>query len=334
MIKFALSLSRKRNFNNIHMKSRILIIGACGQIGTELTTALRSRFGADKVVASDIREGDEAMMKSGHFEILDATDYAAVEDVIFRYKVDTVYLMAAMLSAIAERFPAKAWDLNMNSLFHVLNLAKDGKVKKVFWPSSIAVFGKTTPNENTPQMTVMEPSTVYGISKQTGERWCEYYYNKYGVDVRSIRYPGLISYTTEPGGGTTDYAVDIYHRALKHGQYRCFLKEGTTLPMMYMDDAIRATIAIMDADPEDIKIRSSYNLAGVSYAPEEVTQSIQKHLPDFSIAYEPDFRQEIADTWPKSIDDSQARNDWGWAHEFDLDAITKIMLENLGPRYT
>ena len=334
MIKFALTLSRKRNLNNIHMKSRILIIGACGQIGTELTTALRARFGADKVVASDIREGDEGMMNAGHFEILDATDYAAVEDVIFRYKVDTVYLMAAMLSAIAERFPAKAWDLNMNSLFHVLNLAKDGKIKKVFWPSSIAVFGKTTPNENTPQMTVMEPSTVYGISKQTGERWCEYYYNKYGVDVRSIRYPGLISYTTEPGGGTTDYAVDIYHRALKHGQYRCFLKEGTTLPMMYMDDAIRATIGIMDADLEDIKIRSSYNLAGVSYAPEEVTMSIQKHLPDFSITYEPDFRQEIADTWPKSIDDSQARKDWGWAHKFDLDAITKIMIENLRPRYT
>jgi nucleoside-diphosphate-sugar epimerase len=316
------------------MKSRILIIGACGQIGTELTMALRNRFGADKVVASDIREGNTAMMNGGHFELLDATDYEAVEDVIFRYKVDTVYLMAAMLSAIAERFPAKAWDLNMNSLFHILNLAKEGKVKKVFWPSSIAVFGKTTPNQNTPQTTVMEPSTVYGISKQTGERWCEYYHNKYGIDVRSIRYPGLISYTTEPGGGTTDYAVDIYHRALKHGQYRCFLKEGTTLPMMYMDDAIRATIGIMDTDEQNIKIRSSYNLAGVSYAPEEVTKSIQKHLPDFSITYEPDFRQAIADTWPKSIDDSKAREDWGWSHKFDLDAITNIMLTNLKSRYS
>lgn len=316
------------------MKSRILIIGACGQIGTELTVALRSRFGADKVVASDIKEGNETMMAQGHFELLDATDYEAVEDVIFRYKIDTVYLMAAMLSAIAERFPDKAWHLNMNSLFHILNLAKEGKVKKVFWPSSIAVFGKTTPQENTPQTTVMEPSTVYGISKQTGERWCEYYHNKYGVDVRSIRYPGLISYTTEPGGGTTDYAVDIYHRALKFGQYRCFLKKDTTLPMMYMDDAIRATIAIMDADKEDIKIRSSYNLAGVSYAPKEAVASIQKHLPDFTITYEPDFRQAIADSWPQSINDLEARNDWGWSHEFDLDSITKTMLDNLKPRYS
>lgn len=315
------------------MKSRILIIGACGQIGTELTLALSKRFGKDKIVASDIREGNELMMESAHFELLDATDLEAVEDVIFRYKVDTVYLMAAMLSAIAERFPAKAWDLNMNSLFHVLNLAKDGKVKKVFWPSSIAVFGETTPAQNTPQTTVMEPSTVYGISKQTGERWCEYYHAKYGVDVRSIRYPGLISYTTEPGGGTTDYAVDIYHRALKHGQYRCFLKEGTILPMMYMDDAIKATIAIMDAEDEAIKIRSSYNLAAVSYAPEDVTASIQKHIPDFEITYEPDFRQSIADTWPQSIDDSEARKDWGWSHSFDLDEITKVMLDNLKARY-
>lgn len=315
------------------MKSRILIIGACGQIGTELTIALRNRFGADKVVASDIREGNEELMGEGHFELLDATDFAAVEDVIFRYKIDTVYLMAAMLSAIAERFPAKAWHLNMTSLFHILNLAKDKKVKKVFWPSSIAVFGETTPAENTPQLTIMEPSTVYGISKQTGERWCEYYHKKYGVDIRSIRYPGLISYTTEPGGGTTDYAVDIYHRALKHGQYRCFLKEGTVLPMMYMEDAIRATISIMDAPKKDIKIRSSYNLAGVSFAPEDVAQSIQKVMPEFEIGYEPDFRQAIADSWPGSIDDSVARKDWGWKHEFDLDAITKVMLDNLKERY-
>ncbi len=316
------------------MKSRILIIGACGQIGTELTMALRARFGADKVVASDIREGDAQFMREGHFELLDATDFEAVEDIIFRYKVDTVYLMAAMLSAIAERFPSKAWDLNMNSLFHILNIAKDGKVKKVFWPSSIAVFGGTTPSQNTPQTTVMEPSTVYGISKQTGERWCEYYYKKFGVDVRSIRYPGLISYTTEPGGGTTDYAVDIYHRALKHGQYRCFLKEGTVLPMMYMEDAIKATIGIMDAKAEDIKIRSSYNLAGVSYAPEDVAESIKKHIPDFKISYDIDFRQSIADTWPESIDDSEARKDWGWSHSFDLESITKIMLDNLRDRYS
>ncbi len=315
------------------MKSRILIIGACGQIGTELTMTLRQRFGVDKVVASDIREGGDVLMEEGHFELLDATDFAALEDIIFRYKVETVYLMAAMLSAIAERFPAKAWHLNMTSLFNVLNLAKEKKIKKVFWPSSIAVFGETTPAQNTPQLTIMEPSTVYGISKQTGERWCEYYFKKYGVDVRSIRYPGLISYTTEPGGGTTDYAVDIYHRALKHGQYRCFLKEGTVLPMMYMDDAIRATISIMDAKKEAIKVRSSYNLAGVSYAPEDVASSIKKQVPDFEISYEPDFRQAIADSWPESIDDSIARNDWGWEHKFDLDAITKIMLDNLRERY-
>ena len=316
------------------MKSRILIIGACGQIGTDLTLALRRRFGNSRVIASDIRKAQGELLTSGPFEILDATDYKAVEDITFRHKVDTVYLMAAMLSAIAERFPEKAWNLNINSLFHVLNLAKEGKVKKVFWPSSIAVFGKTTPSANTPQTTVMEPSTVYGISKQTGERWCEYYHTKFNIDVRSIRYPGLISYSTEPGGGTTDYAVDIYHRALKHGQYRCFLQEGTTLPMMYMDDAIRATIAIMDAKPNDIKIRSSYNLAGVSYAPEEVAASIQKHLPDFTISYEPDFRQAIADTWPQSIDDSDARKDWGWSHKYNLDAITEQMIKNLKSRYS
>lgn len=316
------------------MKSRILIIGASGQIGTELTIALRNRFGVDKVVASDIREGNEMLMSKGHFELLDATDFKAVEDVIFRYKVDTVYLMAAMLSAIAERFPEKAWHLNMTSLFHILNLGKEKKIKKIFWPSSIAVFGSTTPAQNTPQTTVMEPSTVYGISKQTGERWCEYYFNRFGVDVRSIRYPGLISYTTEPGGGTTDYAVDIYHRALKHGEYRCFLKQGTTLPMMYMEDAIKATIAIMDAPKKEIKIRSSYNLAGVSYAPEEVAQSIQIHLPDFKISYEPDFRQAIADSWPESIDDSAARKDWGWKHQYGLEEITEVMLKNLKPRYS
>jgi len=315
------------------MKSRILIIGACGQIGTELTKSLRARFGSDKVIASDIREGSAEMMSEGQFEILDATDCEALEDIVFRYEVDTVYLMAAMLSAVAEKFPQKAWHLNMTSLFHVLNLGKEGKVKRIFWPSSIAVFGKSTPSQNTPQVTVMEPSTVYGISKQTGERWCEYYYHKFNVDVRSIRYPGLISYTTLPGGGTTDYAVDIYHRALKHKQYRCFLKEGTVLPMMYMDDAIRATIAIMDADPDQIKIRSSYNLAAVSYAPEDVTASIQRHMPDFKIIYEPDFRQAIANTWPQSIDDSEARKDWGWKHEFGLDTITDVMLENLRGQY-
>lgn len=312
------------------MKKRILIIGACGQIGTELTLALRKRFGDHKVIASDIREGNEALMKSGPFETLDAMNYDAVEEVVIRYEITEVYLMAAMLSATAEKFPMKGWNLNMNSLFHVLNLAKEKKIEKVFWPSSIAVFGPTTPKTNTPQRTIMEPSTVYGISKQTGERWCEYYFNRYGVDVRSIRYPGLISYKTLPGGGTTDYAIDIYHKALKHKKYICFLKSETTLPMMFMDDAIRATVNIMEAPPENIKIRSSYNLAAMSFDPEEISESIQKHIPDFKISYEPDFRQAIADSWPQSIDDSEARNDWGWEHNIELDEVTQIMLENLG----
>lgn len=315
------------------MKKRILIIGACGQIGTELTMYLRQRFGSHKVIASDIREGDEELINSGPFEILDATNYEAIQEVVIRYEITEVYLMAAMLSATAEKFPMRGWNLNMDSLFHVLNLAKDRKVEKVFWPSSIAVFGPTTPKNDTPQHTIMEPSTVYGISKQTGERWCEYYNKRYGVDVRSIRYPGLISYKTLPGGGTTDYAVDIYHKALKHKQYVCFLNAETTLPMMFMDDAIRATVNIMEADKEDVKIRSSYNLAGMSFDPEDVTASIKKHIPEFKISYEPDFRQDIADSWPQSIDDSEARKDWGWESKISLDEMTEIMLTNLKDKY-
>lgn len=311
------------------MKKRILIIGACGQIGTELTAYLREKFGRHKVIASDIREGDAALMESGPFEILDAMDYDAVEEVVIRHEITDVYLMAAMLSATAEKFPMKGWNLNMDSLFHVLNLAKDKKIEKVFWPSSIAVFGPTTPKKQTPQYTIMEPSTVYGISKQTGERWCEYYFKRYGVDVRSIRYPGLISYKTLPGGGTTDYAIDIYHKALKHKKYICFLNSETTLPMMFMDDAIRATVNIMEAPAENIKIRSSYNLAAMSFDPEEISKSIQKFIPEFKISYEPDFRQAIADSWPQSIDDSEARKDWGWKHEVELDEVTQIMLDNL-----
>ncbi len=315
------------------MKKRILIIGASGQIGTELTVYLRSKFGSHKVIASDIREGSEEMMQSGPFEILDAMDYEAIQEVVIRHEITDVYLMAAMLSATAEKFPMKGWNLNMNSLFHVLNLAKDKKIDKVFWPSSIAVFGPTTPKTNTPQCTVMEPSTVYGISKQTGERWCEYHHNRYGVDVRSIRYPGLISYKTLPGGGTTDYAVDIYHKALKHKEYVCFLNAETTLPMMFMDDAIRATVGIMETDKENIKVRSSYNLSGLSFNPEEITASIQKHIPEFKISYDPDFRQAIADSWPQSIDDSEARTDWGWEHKVSLDEMTAIMLDNLKDEY-
>ncbi len=311
------------------MNTKILIIGACGQIGTELTTRLRNMYGVENVVASDIRKLNNDIVNNGIFEVVNALDYNQIEHLIEQYQITDVYLMAALLSATAEKNPAFAWDLNMNSLFHVLNLAKAGKIKKVFWPSSIAVFGPTTPKENTPQYTIMEPTTVYGISKQTGERWCEYYHHQYGVDVRSIRYPGLISWTTEPGGGTTDYAVDIYHKALKEGTFECFLSENSKLPMMYMDDAIRATIEIMQAPNDQIKIRSSYNLAGISFTPHEIAAEIKKRMPYFSIRYQPDFRQKIADSWPASIDDSCARQDWNWKHSFDLSAITDEMLQNL-----
>ncbi len=311
------------------MGTKILIIGACGQIGSELTLKLRNIYGNENVVASDIREGNEAIMSSGPFEIINAMEFDAVAKAVEKYQIDEVYLMAALLSATAEKNPAFAWDLNMNSLFHVLNLAKEGKIKKIFWPSSIAVFGPTTPRINTPQYTVMEPSTVYGISKQTGERWCEYYYNKFGVDVRSIRYPGLISWTTPPGGGTTDYAVDIFYKAIEDGHYKCFLSEKTGLPMMYMDDALNATVGIMQAPRESVKIRSSYNLGGISFTPEQIYAEIKKHIPEFTIEYEPDFRQAIADSWPASIDDSSAQQDWQWKHKYDLAAMTEVMLENL-----
>ena len=318
-------------FNKLttEMSTKILIIGACGQIGTELTQKLRSIYGNDNVIASDIRKLNNDIVNSGIFEVVNALDYNQIEHLIEQYQITDVYLMAALLSATAEKNPAFAWDLNMNSLFHVLNLAKAKKIKKIFWPSSIAVFGPTTPRYNTPQYTIMEPTTVYGISKQTGERWCEYYHNVYGVDVRSIRYPGLISWSTEPGGGTTDYAVDIYHKALKEGKYECFLSENTALPMMYMDDAISATVEIMQAPSESIKIRSSYNLSAVSFAPTEIAAEIKKHIPNFSISYKPDFRQKIADSWPASIDDSFARDDWNWKHKFDLASMTNEMLENL-----
>jgi nucleoside-diphosphate-sugar epimerase len=311
------------------MGKPVLILGACGQIGTELTLALRERLGNSQVVASDIRRGSDPLMDSGPFEMLDATNYAALEDVVMHYEIEEVYLMAAMLSATAEKFPMRAWNLNMNSLFHVLNLARENKIGKVFWPSSIAVFGPNTPRENTPQHSIMEPSTVYGISKQAGERWCAYYHAKFGVDVRSLRFPGLISWKTSPGGGTTDYAVDIYLKALSQGSYTCFLAEGTKLPMMYMDDAIRAATELMDSPETSLSIRSSYNLAAMSFSPSEIAQSIRKHIPDFTISYTPDFRQQIADSWPESIDDTKARDDWGWKPEFDLERTTREMLENL-----
>ncbi|MEP2277934.1 NAD-dependent epimerase/dehydratase family protein [Maribacter sp.] len=311
------------------MSKYILIIGACGQIGTELTLTLREKHGGEHIIASDIREGNDELMESGPFEILDATNYDALEEVIAYYDISEVYLMAAMLSATAEKFPMRAWNLNMNTLFNVLNLAKDKKIEKIFWPSSIAVFGPNTPKDDTPQNTIMEPSTVYGISKQSGERWCEYYFNKFNVDVRSIRYPGLISWKTMPGGGTTDYAVEIYHKALSEGSYTCFLEEDTNLPMMFMDDAIRATLQIMEAPTERIKERSAYNLAAMSFTPKEMAESIKAVLPKFEISYEPDFRQEIANSWPSSIDDTNAQQDWNWKSEFDLQKTTEAMLENL-----
>lgn len=311
------------------MKTKVLIIGACGQIGTELTKKLREIYGEENVVASDIRKLNIDVVNEGIFEVVNALDYNQIEHLVEQYEITDVYLMAALLSATAEKNPAFAWDLNMNSLFHVLNIAKAGKIKKIFWPSSIAVFGPTTPRENTPQYTIMEPSTVYGISKQSGERWCEYYYQKYGVDVRSIRYPGLISWVSEPGGGTTDYAVEIYHRAITEGKYTSFLTEDSALPMMYMDDAIKATVQIMQAPQDQIKIRSSYNLSAMSFTPKEIALEIKKHFPDFELNYAPDFRQKIADSWPASIDDSCAREDWNWKNDFNLENMTVEMIKNL-----
>lgn len=311
------------------MKDVILVLGASGQIGTELVLNLREAHGSANVIASDIKPAHSEVMESGPFEEINAMDGERIAEVVKKYNVTQVYHLVAMLSATAERMPEKGWALNMESLFHVLNLAKDGLIKKVYWPSSIACFGPNTPKIDTPQHTIMEPSTVYGISKQAGEQWCNYYHAKFGVDVRSIRYPGIISWKSEPGGGTTDYAVEIYYEALKKGAYTSFLDKGTMLPMMYMPDAIRATVNLMDAPADQVKVRTSYNLAGISFAPEDVEVSIQKILPDFKLDYAPDFRQAIAESWPSLIDDSHARADWGWAHEYDLDRMTEDMLKNL-----
>ena len=311
------------------MSKNILVVGAAGQIGTELVMELRKQYGDDHVIAGDIRPASDEIMASGHFAPMDITDRMRLEEIIERHEIDTVFQMAALLSGTAEQKPQYAWHLNMTGLLNVLELAREGKIKHVYWPSSIAVFGHTTPKENTPQLTIAEPSTVYGISKLAGERWCEYYHKKFGVDVRSIRYPGIISWKSKPGGGTTDYAVEIYYDAIEKGAYTSFLNEGTRLPMMYMDDAIRATIELMQAPAARLKIRSSYNLAGISFAPEEVAASIQKWMPEFEMSYDPDFRQAIADSWPSSIDDGPARADWGWKHEYDLDRMTETMLRHL-----
>ena len=310
---------------------KTLIIGAGGQIGTELTLALRDKWGVDQVIASDIKTEKPSNLGKGPYVALDILNRDAVRDYIISEKIETVYLLAALLSATAEKQPDFAWKLNMEGLFTILDLAKEGCLKQIFWPSSIAVFGPSTPRDNTPQFTVMEPSTVYGISKQAGERWCEYYNQRYQVDVRSLRYPGLISYKSPPGGGTTDYAVDIFYQAKKSGNYECFLSENTALPMMFMDDAIRATIELMEAPKEQLRIKSSYNLGGISFTPKEIAASIQEYMPEFTIRYAPDFRQSIADSWPKSIDDRYAQTDWNWKARYNLSDLTREMLENVKP---
>ncbi|MCC6864767.1 MAG: NAD-dependent epimerase/dehydratase family protein [Ignavibacteria bacterium] len=312
--------------------NKIIVIGASGQIGSDLTLELRNRYGNENVIASDIKNASDEVMSSGQFEVLDVLDEKKVFDTIKKNNVDTVYLLAAMLSGSAEKNPKKAWELNMKSLILMLDLVKDSLVKKLFWPSSIAVFGPTTPKINTPQLTIMEPSTVYGISKLAGERWCEYYFKKYNADVRSIRYPGLISYKTEAGGGTTDYAVEIFYEAIKHKKYECFLTENTALPMMFMPDAIKATIDLVEADPKNIKIRSSYNLSAISFSPKQLAIGITKHIPNFNISYKPDFRQQIAETWPESINDECAQKDWGWKYTYDLPKMIEIMLREIGKK--
>jgi nucleoside-diphosphate-sugar epimerase len=317
-------------------KEKILIIGASGQLGTELVEALRNIYGASSVVASDIRKSDNPVFETGPFETLDILDLAKWKDILQRHQPTQVYHLAALLSATAEQNPEFAWKLNMQGLFHVLDAAREegSSIGRVYWPSSIAAFGPNTPRFDTPQYGPMDPTTVYGISKYAGELYIQYYFQRYGVDTRSLRYPGLIGHKSDPGGGTTDYAVGIYHDALKGEVHDCFLKEGTILPMLYMPDAVKATLDVMHADPEKIKMRMSYNLAGMSFAPEEIADSIKEHIPDFQIAYNPDYRQAIADTWPAVIDDSLAREHWGWKPAYDLAAMTKDMLENIAPRYT
>lgn len=311
------------------IKEKILVIGASGQIGVELTLALRKIYGEANVLASDLREQNELLKDTGPYVSLDVMNKEMLHVQIIRQGITQIYHLAAILSATGEKNPSLAWNLNMQGLLNMLDIAREENLQKVYWPSSIAVFGPTSPKQHCPQQTIIEPTTVYGISKYAGEFWCNYYFNRYGVDVRSLRYPGLISYKSAPGGGTTDYAVEIYHEALEKKSYECFLNENTYLPMMYMPDAIRATIELMEAPAEKISVRTSYNLAAMSFSPKEIAAEIRNHIPDFSISYQQDYRQSIADSWPQSIDDSVARSDWGWKEEFDLAAMTKDMIENL-----
>jgi nucleoside-diphosphate-sugar epimerase len=307
----------------------ILITGASGQIGSDLTLELRRLFGDNHVIASDIKSGTQEIMQGGPFETVDVMDKKRIVEVVDKYKIIEIYHLAAILSGNAEKNPKWAWDINMTSLFNVLDIGKEKGIKKIFWPSSMGAFGASTPAVDTPQLTIMEPSTVYGISKLAGERWCEYYFNKYGLDVRSLRYPGLISWKTEAGGGTTDYAVEIFYDAIKCGKYECFLSEDIALPMMYMDDAVNATIRLMETDAKNVKVRSSYNLGGISFTPKELTHEIKKYIPELEVTYKPDFRQEIAESWPRSISDEAAQKDWGWKDDFDLEKMTKVMVENI-----
>jgi len=307
----------------------ILVIGASGQIGSDLVLELRNKFGSKNIIASDIKEPIADVLNEGPFVKLDVLDKSALETIVDKYQITEIYHLAAILSGNAEKNPAWAWDINMRSLFNVLDIAKEKKLNKIFWPSSIAVFGPSTSKTNTPQNDIMDPNTVYGISKLAGERWCEYYFDKYNVDVRSLRYPGLISYKTEAGGGTTDYAVEIFYEAIKNKKYECFLKEDATLPMMYMEDAINATIDLMETDANNIKIRSSYNIAGISFNPKEISNEIKKYIPNLEITYKPDFRQAIAESWPQSINEDITRKHWGWKHKYDLKEMTKIMYEKI-----
>lgn len=316
------------------MKDNILVIGANGQLGTELVDELTNIYSNKNVIASDIRKASEVKNKFGcAYKALNVLDKKSLGKIITENKITQIYHLAAYLSASGERNPKAAWELNMDGLINVLDAVKEMGVKKVYWPSSIAVFGPNTPRKNTPQHCVMDPNTIYGISKQAGERYCEYYFQKYGVDVRSLRYPGLIGWKSAPGGGTTDYAVHIYHEALKNGKYECFLKSNTELPMMYMPDALKATIGLMEAPATKVKIRSSYNLSAINFTPKEIAAEIKHKIKKFSISYKPDFRQAIADSWPQSIDDSRARKDWGWKPNYDLKKMTDDMLANLAPLY-
>jgi nucleoside-diphosphate-sugar epimerase len=318
----------------VQFKEKILVIGACGQIGVELTLALRKIYGGSMVLASDLREENELLKGTGPYISMDVMNKEMLHVLVIRHNITQIYLLAAILSATGEKNPSLAWNLNMQGLINVLEIAREEKLHKIYWPSSIAVFGPTSPKKNCPQQTVIEPITVYGISKYAGEFWCNYYHKRFGIDVRSLRYPGLISYKSAPGGGTTDYAVEIFHEALEEQKYECFLPADTYLPMMYMPDAISATLQLMEADAAKISIRTSYNISAISFSPAEIAAAIKKHIPAFDISYKPDYRQQIAESWPQSIDDSVAQQDWGWKPAYDLERMTADMLANLQARYS